>query len=138
MSHKAQWTQHTSRLNFTSSLKIQAVGYSIVERLTIFVATCNYSFISCLAKQTPWHYYPDRTTVKVNLIGTLCLENGLILKELLYVPSFKFNLVSVSKLIKDMACNVIFSNNACYLQEQLIKKPLLRSMNILGFIVIIP
>lgn len=68
---------------------------------------------------------PNGTTIKVKYIGTVVLENNLILRDVLYVPGFKFNLVSVSKLVKEMTCNIAFTKNACYIQEQLMKKPLL-------------
>ena len=36
--------------------------------------------------------------------GKVKLENGIILKQVLYVPEFKHNLMSINKLIKDEKC----------------------------------
>ncbi|KAL8123524.1 hypothetical protein AgCh_011483 [Apium graveolens] len=40
-------------------------------------------------------------------------QNGLLLKDLLYVPTFKHNLISVHKLSQDNACHVQFSLAVC-------------------------
>ena len=42
---------------------------------------------------------PNRIQFRVEIIGTVRLDNGVILKNILYVPRFYFNLISVSKLI---------------------------------------
>ena len=44
------------------------------------------------------------------------LSNGLILRDTLVVPDFKYNLLSVSKLCKDDACIVIFHDEICLIQ----------------------
>lgn len=38
------------------------------------------------------------------------------LKNVMYVPEFKYNLMSVSKLMKDSQCCVIFKNEMCLIQ----------------------
>lgn len=68
---------------------------------------------------------PNGTQFRVEIIGTVRLKNGVILKNVLYVPKFCFNLISVSKLIRDLNCNVIFNANECLIQESLMKKHLL-------------
>ena len=68
---------------------------------------------------------PNGTQFKVELIGNIRLNNGIILNNVLYVPGFCFNLIYVSKLIKDLNCNVCFNANGCFIQESLIKKHLL-------------
>ena len=45
---------------------------------------------------------PIGTQVKVEVIGNVALSDGLNLNDVLYVPSFHFNLIYVNKLVKDL------------------------------------
>jgi hypothetical protein len=47
------------------------------------------------------------------------LSKHLILHDVLYVPSFSFNLISVSKLIKSLNCCRVFLANFCFIQSLL-------------------
>ncbi|KAK9740848.1 hypothetical protein RND81_03G065300 [Saponaria officinalis] len=51
---------------------------------------------------------PNGGCVKVTHKGDVALKNGLMLKNVLFVPEFKQNLMSVQKLIKDNECKVMF------------------------------
>ena len=64
------------------------------------------------------------------------LLNDITLKNVLYVPKFCFNLIFVSKLSKDLHCSKNFNSNGCFVQEYLMKKPLLlgRETNALYFL----
>lgn len=52
---------------------------------------------------------PDGTRVKVTHIGAAVLGNNITLKNVLYVPSFQLNLISVHKLCQDGVCIVQFA-----------------------------
>lgn len=41
------------------------------------------------------------------------------------MPKFYFNLISVSKLVQDLDCHIIFGTNGCFSQGSLLRKPLL-------------
>lgn len=58
---------------------------------------------------------PDGNKVQVTHIGST-IVNGVSLQEVLYVPGFKFNLISIPKLCKDLNYEVIFIANACFIQ----------------------
>ncbi|KAJ8424274.1 hypothetical protein Cgig2_004696 [Carnegiea gigantea] len=49
--------------------------------------------------------------------GNVHLCNGLVLKNTLVVPTFKYNLLSVSKLCKDNNCLAIFHEEICLFQD---------------------
>lgn len=51
---------------------------------------------------------PNGQTSIITRLGNVTLANDLILKNTLVVPSFKFNLLSVPKLIKDSDVIVTF------------------------------
>ena len=54
--------------------------------------------------------------VIVHHIGTMKLDHGIILENVLYVPGFKFNLISTHKLCKDLNCQIIFTHDKCLIQ----------------------
>ena len=70
---------------------------------------------------------PDGRKVKVQHMGDILLPNGLCLKDVLYVPYFHFNLISVHKLVTQLKCSINFYANTCFIQEQLKKHLLLGS-----------
>lgn len=79
---------------------------------------------------------PNGKQVKVDFIGNIILPNGLKLTGVLFVPSFHFNLVSVSKLVRDLKCTLWFNANYCFVQGSLKKGPLLlgKAQNVLYYI----
>ncbi|KAE8666831.1 1-aminocyclopropane-1-carboxylate [Hibiscus syriacus] len=60
--------------------------------------------------------YGSLTTVKGS--GSVTLNKNLLLHNVLYVPRLACNLLSVSKLIKDSGCNVVFGTGGCIFQAQ--------------------
>ena len=61
---------------------------------------------------------PDGTQTVAEQEGTVILEGGIVLKRVLHVPSLNCNLISLSKLIKDSNCFVIFTNELCVIQDR--------------------
>ena len=68
---------------------------------------------------------PDGRKAKVQYTGTIILLNSFKLHNVLFVPNFRYNLLSVNKLIKDLNWKVWFNANECFIQESLMKKPML-------------
>lgn len=66
---------------------------------------------------------PDGTKVIVQNKGTVILENGIVLHNVLFAPSFKYNLISVNKISIDLNCKVFFNAYSCFVQDTLMKKP---------------
>ncbi|OMO54213.1 Integrase, catalytic core [Corchorus capsularis] len=59
---------------------------------------------------------PNKTKVEVTHVGTVKLSNSLILTNVLYVPKFTFNLISVGKLAFDLHCCIIVLSSCCLIQ----------------------
>ena len=55
-------------------------------------------------------------------IGSSCLLHSLPLTFVLYISDFPFNLISISKLIRDLHCVLIFSHNSVTLQDRSTRK----------------
>ncbi|KAL4363042.1 hypothetical protein GQ457_04G026360 [Hibiscus cannabinus] len=60
---------------------------------------------------------PDQSVVPVSYSGTVRLSSSLILKNVLFVPQFRFNLVSVSSLIADSNFRILFCKSECLIQD---------------------
>lgn len=45
------------------------------------------------------------------------LNESLILKVVLYIPEFSFNLISISSLTRALKCSFVFTNGACCIQD---------------------
>jgi len=60
---------------------------------------------------------PTGQTSEAVCIGTVKLSSHLTLQNVLCVPSFKYNLLFVSKLAKDSKVGVIFYDDCCVIQD---------------------
>ena len=58
---------------------------------------------------------PNGEKVTVTHIGTIQITSTLILENVLCVPSFSFNLISISKLTKCLSCCLVFLSNFCFI-----------------------
>ncbi|CAL8119604.1 unnamed protein product [Prunus armeniaca] len=67
-------------------------------------------------------YLPDHALVNVTHIGTICFSDDFILHNVLCVPSFRLNLISVSKLTKSSSCLAMFINESCIVQDRRSRK----------------
>jgi len=60
---------------------------------------------------------PNDCTVKIAGIGFIQLFDAISLHNVLYIPEFKFNLISVSVLTKSLKTKVSFTSDECFVQE---------------------
>lgn len=61
---------------------------------------------------------PDSNTKLVQFCGNIKLHEKMVLKNVLYIPSFKHNLLLVSKLTKYINLKLMFFSIFCLLQDQ--------------------
>ncbi|XP_022633263.1 uncharacterized protein LOC111241069 [Vigna radiata var. radiata] len=69
---------------------------------------------------------PNKTVITTEYAGTIRFTENFILFNVLYIPNFCFNLISVQSLIKDLNCNLIFSYENCQIREN-------RSLKTIGY-----
>ena len=62
-------------------------------------------------------HLPNGEKVLVTHIGTVQVTSTLILEDMICIPSFTFNLISVSKLTKSLSCFLIFLFNYYFIQD---------------------
>ena len=60
---------------------------------------------------------PNGERVSIMHIGTIQVTSTLVLENVLCVPSFSFNLISMSKLTKSLSCCLVFLSNFCFIQD---------------------
>jgi hypothetical protein len=60
---------------------------------------------------------PNGNTVLAKYVGEVNVTDSIILRDVLYIPQFAFNLLSVPKLTKDMNCKLFFTPTTCMLQD---------------------
>lgn len=64
---------------------------------------------------------PTGATTVITHIGDVLLSNGLKLENVLYVPTFNHNLLSIHKLAIDNKCNVVFHPGSCFIIDSVSK-----------------
>ena len=62
-------------------------------------------------------YLPNGEQALVTHVGTVQISLTLVLTDVLCVPSFGFNLISVSKLTQNLFCCLIFLSHCCFIQD---------------------
>ncbi|KAF7812032.1 Retrovirus-related Pol polyprotein from transposon TNT 1-94 [Senna tora] len=62
---------------------------------------------------------PDGSVKVVKSMGTTMINGCLRLDNVLYVPEFRYNLISVSKLVSDSSIEVKFHSLGCVMQDRL-------------------
>ena len=60
---------------------------------------------------------PDGSQIQTNLAGTIHFNDQLYLIDVLYIPSFTFNLILVSRLIANLHCSLNFHPTSCSIQD---------------------
>ncbi|GJY07462.1 hypothetical protein Tco_0374516 [Tanacetum coccineum] len=76
----------------------------------------------CVLKIKPQINMHNGDTLVLSHIGKVKLKNGLVIKDVLVVPSFKFSLLSVPKLTEDSQCVVSFYPKFCVVQDMTTRK----------------
>ncbi|XP_071704377.1 uncharacterized protein [Rutidosis leptorrhynchoides] len=66
--------------------------------------------------------HPNGTLAKITKIGNLHLTNNCVLKDVLVIPGYYVNLLSVNKLSKDYPMFIGFTSNNCFIQDLDLRK----------------
>ncbi|KAF7827503.1 Retrovirus-related Pol polyprotein from transposon TNT 1-94 [Senna tora] len=67
-------------------------------------------------------HLPNKSKKVIHSTGTITINSGLRLKDVLFIPFVKYNLLSVNKLAKDDNTSFVFYSESCILQDQKSKK----------------
>ena len=117
-----------SLLHFTPSLKHSIFSAKVVNREVCY--TTNWvidtrathhmvhsiaCFTTITATLNTFVNLPDGQVASVAQVGIVKISEHFILHSVLCVPSFSFNLIYVSQLVKSTACCLIFFGNLCFI-----------------------
>ncbi|XP_019223507.1 PREDICTED: uncharacterized protein LOC109205272 [Nicotiana attenuata] len=81
------------------------------------------SFLELSPLPIPVHIsLPNSFQLYVTHIGRVSIQNDMILERVLYVPSFKYNLLSVHKLCIQFKCSLNLTSSGCILQVPLVRR----------------
>jgi len=110
----------SSASNFQMAIK-NSVNYPwIIDTGATDHMVCSLSFLTTITLLVSKHVkLPNGNFAKVTHIGTVQISATLTLTNVLCVPSFSFNLISVSKLISVLQCCLIFIAEYCFIQQLL-------------------
>lgn len=61
---------------------------------------------------------PTGVKLSVTHIGSVQLYPNMIIENVLFIPGFKFNLLSVSRLMSSQSYCLVFLDNQCFIQER--------------------
>ncbi|KAL0372319.1 UNVERIFIED_CONTAM: Retrovirus-related Pol polyprotein from transposon RE1 [Sesamum calycinum] len=82
-----------------------------------------FTALTKLHKPTLVHL-PDNSISYATHLGNIALSPKLTLTDMLLIPNFKHNLISVSQLCKSHSVAFVFLTSSCILQDLMTKKPL--------------
>lgn len=116
-SQSPPFTGTTLHLPFIANLSIPPTVWLLDTCATHHVC-CNLSlFTSSFPVHNASVNLPNGATASITHIWTVCLTPTIILQSVLYVPSFSFNLISVSSLTSSLSCTIIFTHDSLVIQE---------------------
>lgn len=81
--------------------------------------------------------FPDGIAKNVTHVGNINLTSKLVLKEVLYIPCFKFNLLSVNKLSNHTQVTFTFYPTHCLLQDLKIEVIFLAKGTVIGSLYVV-
>ncbi|PKI60600.1 hypothetical protein CRG98_019076 [Punica granatum] len=67
-------------------------------------------------------YIPNGGIVQATRTGKVMITNLMEITNVLYVPIFKCNLISIAQLSKEMDCYVTFYSNLCIIQDRTLRR----------------
>ena len=109
--HSIFSVQHVNKTRFSHSTWILDTG------ATDHMVHSLRKFTSITSSINTYIHLPNGEKVLATHIGTVQVTTSLLLTDVLCVPSFSFNLISISKLTNTPSCCVFFLSHFCFIQD---------------------
>ena len=101
-----------------SSLRTQKSTSWVLDSGATDHVTCSLSNLHSFNRIEPIMVkLPNGQHVYATHSGVVHLSSFITLLDVLYIPTFTFNLISISKLVSSTNCTLIFSSTSCTLQD---------------------
>ncbi|KAK9743216.1 hypothetical protein RND81_03G225200 [Saponaria officinalis] len=81
---------------------------------------------------------PNGQFITIDSVGTVPISSEISLQNVLFVPSFKYNLFSISKLAKQFNSIISFTPIFCFMQGSSTKTPLILGQSVRGLYLLQP
>lgn len=65
---------------------------------------------------------PTKQRYMVEYVGDVWLTSDVLINEVLYMPQFSYNLLSISSLLKDKKYSINFTENSCSIQDKYLSR----------------
>ena len=65
---------------------------------------------------------PNNHDVIASHVGTVILTHKITLHNVLYIPTFTLNIISIQRLINSLKCRLVFTDNVCQIQVKCTSK----------------
>jgi hypothetical protein len=120
----------SSSSNTQQGTVISASCFSIVGSLDTWILYSGATDHVCysLSLFTKYHTVhpipvklPNGSIVSTDIVGDINVTSHITLHNVLYMPKFSFNLISISKVSQDLNCAFVFTDNVCYIQNSMQK-----------------
>jgi hypothetical protein len=82
--------------------------------------------------------HPNGTKAQIMKIGNLKLTDDIILNDVMVIPDYCVNLISVNKMAKDNKLYTLFTESHCYIQDLLNQKQVMIGKEVSGLYTIRP
>nr|KYP76671.1 Copia protein [Cajanus cajan] len=95
--HNASWFLDSGATDHVSSSLAYFTSYSLIKPIIV--------------------HLPNGQEVLATHLGLVKFSKTLFLYDVLYTPSFTFNLISISKLVSSLNCILTFSSTKCLIED---------------------
>ncbi|KAK1425214.1 hypothetical protein QVD17_20561 [Tagetes erecta] len=82
--------------------------------------------------------HPNGTRAQIKKIGNLKINNDIVLKDVMVIPDYCVNLISVNKMAKENKLYSFFTESHCYVQDLLRKKVVMTGRELGGLYMVDP
>jgi hypothetical protein len=82
--------------------------------------------------------HPNGTHAQIMKIGNLKIADGLVLKDVMVIPDYCVNLISVNKMAKDNKLYSLFTESHCYVQDLFNRKLVMIGKEVCGLYAVSP
>lgn len=101
-----------------SLISLNSDTWIVYSKATTHICFSKQQFISLKPTINVTVSFPNHTWISIQFIGNVQVNDSLILHDVLFVPSFSFNLISLSSLTTQMPIMINFVGDYCVLQDK--------------------
>ena len=90
---------------------------SLTRGLQTIWCVVNFFFTFDITQVSYTVSLPNDTFVSATHLSNIQITNKIALNDVLCIPSFSFNLISVKRLNENLTCCLVFINDLCFIQD---------------------